>query len=50
MLYMNNSTWEKLHSSYVGTDWIDKPSIFAKEAIKHFPKNGKILELGAGQG
>lgn len=39
-----------MHSNYKGQDWIDKPSLFAETAIKYFPKSGKILDLGAGQG
>ncbi len=45
---MNN--WSKLHSSYSEEDWINKPNIFATEVIQYFPKTGKVLELGAGQG
>ncbi len=41
--------WSELHKTYKQQDWIDKPSIFAEQAIKYFPKSGKILELGAGQ-
>jgi ubiquinone/menaquinone biosynthesis C-methylase UbiE/ADP-ribose pyrophosphatase YjhB (NUDIX family) len=41
--------WSELHKTYKEQDWIDKPSIFAEQAIKYFPKQGKVLELGAGQ-
>ncbi len=41
--------WADLHKSYKEQGWIDKPSIFAEQAIKYFPKEGKVLELGAGQ-
>jgi len=45
------STWSDIHkSSYAKSDWINKPSIFAETAVKYFPKSGRILELGAGQG
>lgn len=47
---MSNTVWSKLHQNYQDTDWINKPSIFAEFAIKFFSKNGKILDLGAGQG
>lgn len=46
---MNNDVWIDLHAAYKDRDWIDKPSIFAEQAIVYFPKQGKILELGAGQ-
>lgn len=42
--------WEQQHHGYAKKDWIDKPSIFAQQAIKYFPKQGKILELGCGHG
>lgn len=41
--------WAKQHDKYAAADWIDKPSLFAMWAIDHFPPEGKILELGAGQ-
>lgn len=44
-----SEVWSDLHKSYKQQDWIDKPSIFAEQAIKYFPKSGKVLELGAGQ-
>ncbi len=44
-----NDIWSDLHKNYKEQDWIDKPSIFAEQAIKYFPKTGKVLELGAGQ-
>lgn len=42
--------WSDLHQNYKGKDWIDKPSIFAEIAVRYFPKTGKVLDLGAGQG
>lgn len=46
-----DQAWKDLHEHYAKTaDWIDKPSLFAQDAIKYFPKSGKVLELGAGQG
>lgn len=47
---MNNTKWDKLHNHYKAQDWIDTPNIFAKDVVRYFPKSGKILELGAGQG
>lgn len=42
--------WNQQHHKYATTDWINKPSLFAKWVISYFPKTGKILELGAGHG
>ena len=42
--------WEGKHLEWITKDWIDKPTIFAQFALKYFPKKGKLLELGAGQG
>lgn len=42
--------WVSGHRKYSELSWIDKPSIFATRVIKHFPKNGILLDLGAGQG
>ena len=42
--------WQKQHQKYLAYGWITKPTIFAKQIIKFLPKNGKIIELGAGQG
>lgn len=47
---MTHSAWSDLHNSYKGQDWIDKPSLFATQAIEYFPAHGTILELGAGLG
>jgi SAM-dependent methyltransferase len=45
------NTWSDIHqSTYKESDWIDKPSLFALDAVKYFPSNGTVLELGAGQG
>jgi SAM-dependent methyltransferase len=44
------SHWEKKHIKYSQQDWITKPTIFATQVITYFPKTGKILDLGAGQG
>jgi SAM-dependent methyltransferase len=46
-----SDVWADKHKNYYATtDWIDKPSIFAETAIGYFPKNGRVLDLGAGQG
>lgn len=44
-----SSVWQDIHQNYKKQDWIDKPSIFAEQAVLYFPKSGKVLELGAGQ-
>jgi len=46
----NLAWWNKKQDKYAIKDWIDKPSMFAKWVLQFFPKEGKILELGAGQG
>lgn len=46
---MGDNVWSDLHKTYKQQNWIDKPSIFAEQAIQYFPKSGKVLELGAGQ-
>jgi len=48
---MSVEYWNKTHKEkYSKADWVNKPSIFATQAIKFFPKAGKLLEIGAGQG
>jgi SAM-dependent methyltransferase len=42
--------WNEKHGKYAQQDWITKPTIFATQVISYFPKSGKILELGCGQG
>jgi ubiquinone/menaquinone biosynthesis C-methylase UbiE len=42
--------WEENLRLYGAKDWIDKPTIFIQEALDYFPKDGKVLELAAGQG
>jgi SAM-dependent methyltransferase len=44
-----SDVWQDIHQNYKQQDWIDKPSIFAEQAIRYFPKIGTVLELGAGQ-
>lgn len=45
-----SNVWEDLHRQYEGKDWLEKPSIFAEQAITYFPQQGVVLDLGAGQG
>lgn len=42
--------WDQKHDKYIEQDWIVKPTIFATQVIKYFPKGAMILELGCGQG
>lgn len=42
--------WQKQHQKYSLFDWITKPTIFAQQVISLFPKKGKLIDLGAGQG
>lgn len=50
MMNKQSSYWDGLHDHYKKQDWIDKPNIFATEVTQYFPKMGKILCLGDGQG
>jgi SAM-dependent methyltransferase len=44
-------TWGDIHKKvYAGSEWVDKPSLFAETALGYFPQTGRVLELGAGQG
>lgn len=42
--------WDYINRRYNYQYWINKPTIFAKLAARHFLKQGSILELGAGHG
>lgn len=42
--------WKKTHEIYSKKDWISNTTIFAQFAVGYFPKQGKLLDLGAGQG
>ncbi len=44
-----NNIWQDIHKNYEQQDWINKPSVFAEQALRYFPAGGKVLELGAGQ-
>lgn len=46
----DDTVWKTLHTHYQKQEWIQKPSIFAETAVTFFPKNGTVLELGAGIG
>jgi len=46
----NKEYWRKQHIKYSTYDWITKPTIFAEQILKLLPKNGKLIDLGAGQG
>lgn len=42
--------WDNWWSKIDEKGWDDNPSIFAQFAVSYFPKDGKLLELGAGLG
>lgn len=42
--------WKKTHEIYSKKSWINDTTIFAQFAVGYFPKQGKLLDLGAGQG
>ncbi len=46
----NKLYWADKHKKYSTQDWIDKPTIFSQFAVSYFPKIGRLLDLGAGQG
>lgn len=45
-----DSIWKSFHINYRDQEWVDKPSIFAEEALPYFCKTGRVLDLGAGVG
>lgn len=45
-----NKYWQEQHQKYATKEWIVKPTIFAQQTISFLPKNGKMVDLGAGQG
>ena len=45
-----NAYWNGALKKYGLQDWIDKPTIFVEQVARYLPKNGKVLELAAGQG
>lgn len=42
--------WQKKIAKYGVEEWADKASIFAETVAKVIPHNGKLLELGCGNG
>lgn len=42
--------WNKQHEKYAHMDWIHKPTIFGEWALQYFPKGGRVLDAGCGQG
>lgn len=42
--------WQEQHQKYAAKEWITKPTIFVEQIINILPKNGKLIDLGAGQG
>ncbi len=43
--------WNTVHrDKYPRKDWVNKTTIFAKQVLPLLPKQGRLLELGAGQG
>lgn len=42
--------WDQLHDDYTKTDWIDQPTEFSQWVMKHLPPDGKMLDIGGGQG
>ncbi len=42
--------WRKTHEIYSKKSWINDTTIFAQFSVEYFPKEGKLLDLGAGQG
>lgn len=42
--------WEKDHKIYAEKGWVNNTTIFSQFAVGYFPKQGKLLDLGAGQG
>ncbi|XOU94921.1 MAG: methyltransferase domain-containing protein [Candidatus Kerfeldbacteria bacterium] len=47
---MNTKHWDQLHDNYTKVDWIDTPTEFSQWVIKHLSPNGKLLDIGGGQG
>lgn len=45
-----NKNWSDLHRTYQKQDWAHKPSQFAEMVLDYMPKQGTILDLGAGVG
>ena len=46
----NTHYWDEALKRYATKDWANKPTLFAEQIQQYFPSNGKLLELGSGQG
>ncbi|MDQ5972213.1 MAG: hypothetical protein QG553_372 [Patescibacteria group bacterium] len=42
--------WAKKLSKYNDADWAGQPSLFVQEAVKFYPTNARVLEIGTGTG
>ena len=42
--------WDKQHHKYAEAEWINKPTLFAQSLVEYLPKEGRLLDLGCGQG
>ena len=47
---MQQKEWDEKHIKYSDAEWINKPTIFATQITSFFPKTGRILDIGCGQG
>src|SRR3989344_5079232 len=47
---MAENYWDEIHKNYFTSDWAGKPSAFSQFVIKFFPKKGRLLDIGTGQG
>jgi len=50
MVDLSKKYWEGAHEFYTKSGWIKKPTIFATQVIDYVGNEGKLLDLGAGQG
>lgn|SRR3989338_4842545 len=46
----NTHYWDEALKRYSTKDWANKPTLFAEQVQQYLPHEGKILELGSGQG
>ncbi len=47
---MSRMIWERRYLNYKSRAPEEKPSLFASEVVRYFPRWGRVLELGAGYG
>ena len=48
---MTSEYWSKKHiEHYKPAHWMGRPTIFAEQVVEYFPKQGKLLDIGTGQG